>query len=89
MVQTTICLNNAEIDDVALTAVAPQRKIWPKAITKGYRKGLACWTVFCARRQFMDSNLVREKKILLFLKEDVLTMRTPKKGRKVGKLSIF
>jgi hypothetical protein len=27
-----------------------------------------------------DAELVHEKKILLFLKEDVLTMRTPKKG---------
>jgi hypothetical protein len=82
--------NDAEMDDAAHAAVARRRKMWPKRTTKGYRKGLACWAVFCARRQFTDADLVREKKILLFLKEDVLTMRTPKKGaRSVGKLRVF
>src|SRR5947199_1703964 len=42
--------NNAEMDDTVLAAVTQQRKIRPKAIMKGYRRGLACWAAFCTRR---------------------------------------
>src|SRR5256885_12756409 len=83
--------NDAEMDDAAHTTVVQRRKMRPKWMIKGYRKGLVCWATFCARRQFTDADLVCEKKILLFLKEDVLTMRTPKKGakRRVSKLCVF
>jgi hypothetical protein len=57
---------------------------------KGNKKGLACWAAFCARRDFTDKDSVHEKKILLFLKEDVLTMQTPnKRAKKMEKLSTF
>jgi centromere DNA-binding complex CBF3 subunit-like protein len=82
--------NEADMDAAALAVMARRREIRPKRTTKGYRKGLRCWQAFCARRQFTDADLVREKKILLFLKEDVLTMRTPMKRRnRAGKLSVF
>ena len=42
------------------------------------------------RCHFTNENLVHEKKILLFLKENVLTMQTFIKRRKeIDKLSIF
>jgi hypothetical protein len=84
IVQITPRSNNAEMDDVAHEAVTQRRKMWPKRTIKGYRKGLACWAAFCARRQFADADLVREKKILLFLKEDVLTVTSA--NSRLGKL---
>jgi hypothetical protein len=82
--------NDAEMDDAAHKVVAQRRAMRPKATSKGYRKGLVCWAAFCTRRQFTDAELVHEKKILLFLKEDVLTMRIPKKGaRRIDKLGVF
>jgi Centromere DNA-binding protein complex CBF3 subunit, domain 2/Transcriptional activator of glycolytic enzymes len=82
--------NEAEMDEVARRVMEEQRKLRPKATIKGYRKGLACWAAFCARRNFTDKDLVHEKKILLFLKEDVLTMRTTKRpAKKMEKLSTF
>jgi hypothetical protein len=61
--------------------LSPHTPLWIKksATTKGYRKGLACWAAFCGRRQFTNKNLIHEKKVLLFLKEEVLTIRTRKK----------
>jgi hypothetical protein len=82
--------NQAEMDDAAHEVTRKRRAIRPKATVKGYKKGLACWAAFCARRHYTDGWLVHEKKILLFLKEDVLTKRTPRRGTKtVGKMSIF
>lgn len=82
--------NDAEMDDAAHKMVAQRRAMWPRATSKGYRKGLVCWATFCTRRQFTDADLVHEKKVLLFLKEDVLTMRIRKKGAKrMDKLRVF
>jgi hypothetical protein len=78
--------NNAEMDQNAREVMAQWRR---KATTKGYRKGLACWAAFCARRHFTDKNLVHVKKILLFLKDDVLTMRIPKKTKGTKKLRLL
>ena len=80
--------NDAEMDKAARDAVDDRREARPKNTKKGYRKGLACWAAFCTRRQFADND--HEKKILLFLKEDVLTKRTRKRQargtnkRKIG-----
>jgi hypothetical protein len=73
--------NEVDMEDAAHAMIALRRQIRPKRTIKGYRKGLVCWAAFCTRRHFTDGNLVHEKKILLFLKEDVLTMRTPMKRR--------
>jgi hypothetical protein len=82
--------NDAEMDDAAHKVVAQRRAMRPRATSKGYRKGLVCWAAFCTRRRFTDADLVHEKKVLLFLKEDVLTMRIPKKGaQRMGKLRVF
>src|SRR5437762_7681213 len=45
-----LCSNDAEMDDATRMAVAQRRKMWPKWMTKGYRRGLVCWAAFCARR---------------------------------------
>ena len=50
IIQIMLHSNNAEMDDTVLAAVTQQRKIRPKAIMKGYRRGLACWAAFCTRR---------------------------------------
>ena len=71
--------NDAEMDKAARDAVDDRREARPKNTKKGYKKGLACWAAFCTRRQFADTDTVHEKKILLFLKEDVLTKRTRKR----------
>jgi hypothetical protein len=83
--------NNTEMDDYARRVMQERREQRKKATVKGYRKGLACWAAFCERRHFTDKDLVHEKKILLFLKEEVLTMRVRKKaargtatGRRAG-----
>jgi hypothetical protein len=83
--------NNTEMDDNARRVMEERREQRKKATVKGYRKGLACWAAFCERRHFTDKDLVHEKKILLFLKEEVLTMRVRKKkargtgtGRRTG-----
>lgn len=82
--------DEAEMDDAAHKVVAQRRAIRPRATSKGYRKGLVCWAAFCARRQFTDTDLVHEKKVLLFLKEDVLTMRIPRKGAKrMDRMRVF
>ncbi|KAJ5904866.1 short-chain dehydrogenase [Penicillium subrubescens] len=82
--------NDAEMDDAAHKVLAQRRAMRPRATSKGYRKGLACWAAFCKRRRFTDADLVHEKKILLFLKEDVLTMRIPKNGaQRMGRLRVF
>ena len=82
--------NDAEMDDAAHATVVQRRKMQPKQMIKGYRKGWVCWAAFCTRHQFTDADPVCKKKPLLFPKEDVLTMQMPKKGaRSVGKLHTF
>ena len=70
--------NKTEMDDHARKEMDERRAGRKKAI-KGYRTGLACWAAFCERRHFTDKDLVHEKKILLFLKEEVLVKRTAKR----------
>src|ERR1700735_2742551 len=71
--------NKTEMDDHARKAMDQRRAGRKKATIKGYRTGLACWAAFCERRHFTDKDLVHEKKILLFLKEEVLVKRTAKR----------
>lgn len=42
--------NDVGVADAARNVVAQRRMIRPKATVNCYRKGLVCWTAFCARR---------------------------------------
>ena len=74
--------NQEDLDQHEKAVMAKRIANRNPSTAKGYRRGQDAWKAWCRQRNWEDGELVRETKLLLFLKDVVIPLRTGGRERR-------
>ena len=72
--------NDQALDDAIVDSMSTMRAVRPKSTTSTYAKPQRLWKQWCDQKEWRDTDLVSQAKLLLFIKEVVLKEMVDRKG---------